>query len=78
MLATSDPGINVCGASETGYMSPLSVLPMPGQTNNITTCIHYGSSVCDYEIDGMASNCGDYFVYYLTDVTYCTGRYCGQ
>ena len=43
-----------------------------------TINFQWNGKVADRSREAKVIHCGDYYVYYLTDLTACRGTYCGQ
>ena len=75
-LATSAPGINLCGTQSTGWLS--TALPASGATANGTVCFAWSSNTCNWNAAVLTTNCGSFYVYYLLAPPVCNARYCTQ
>jgi hypothetical protein len=68
---------NICGANYPGWWN--GTLPMTtGATNVGNMCFYDGRSTCTNSLSPIiATNCGDYYVFYLPETPCCTSyRYC--
>ena len=75
-IPESSPGDNHCGTSATGWLSgthPTST----GESLDVKFCFHSSNGDdCKFYQPGKITNCGEFFVYYLKDTSYCALRYC--
>ena len=75
-ISTSPPGTNQCQTHAPGWLN-FNMPSSSGSTTSGTACFHWTSSNCQWSVDGVqATNCGDYYVYYLKPAPACSLRYC--
>jgi hypothetical protein len=77
-LITSPVNVNLCGYDYPGWFNG----SLPTTVGGITTgmvCVNYIGYICyiPYSVASvLATNCGSYYVFYLTPMPACFSRYC--
>ena len=77
-LITSPVTIYSCGTDYPGWFNG-SLPTTAGATTSGFVCINYIGYICyiPYSITSiLATNCGSFYVFYLTPMTACSTRYC--
>ena len=73
-LASSNPGTGRCGSQYPGYL--IDTHPVrTGEKKTASVCYNYYGG-CNWQSSISITNCGDYFVYYLSASPSCSARYC--
>ena len=51
-----------------------------GKSKNVDFCFNWANKICHTKTQGRVTNCGEYFVYFLTDTSRQGGnfRYCAE
>ena len=75
-MPTSCPPYNRCGTSATGWLNGGHPTLADGQVSR-QVCFHWTASCCEWSTNINVTNCGSYYVYYLSGTPVCTLRYCG-
>jgi len=76
-MPTKAPPTSACGTHATGWINGTDPTVNDGAVAR-TVCFHWNGNVCNWSEPAMVRNCGDYFVYFLKNVSWgCSGRYCG-
>ena len=74
-------GFGHCGTWCPGYLPSGSHPQTPGElVNNVTVCFNCDGDICNYKYFNAVKirHCGDYFVYYLTQLYGQNYRYCTE
>ena len=68
---------NHCNAQAAGWLNGTHPT-LIGQTVQREVCFHDSndSDICAWSTDIQVRNCGEYFLYKLVDLPYCSSRYC--
>jgi len=78
MMPESSPGHDHCGTSLSGWLQGThpTDINVPKQAK---VCFHYWRTgdECYESQNILVNNCGDYYVYYLPEISWCELRYCG-
>ena len=73
-LASSNPGAGQCGSQYPGYLTDTHPA-RTGEKKTATVCYSYYGT-CNWQTSISITNCGNYFVYYLSSPGTCNLRYC--
>ena len=76
MMPESYPGLNKCGSGYPGWLQGSHPQGF-NETKDVTACFPGSNTECYNSMDIKITNCGDFYVYYLPEVSYCEDRYCG-
>lgn len=78
MMPEWAPDTYQCSTHAPGWLDGAHPRGM-GDSDTIRTCWHWSSNTCLWENETPVTNCGDYYVYYLTTLPFaCNGVYCGE
>ena len=66
-----------CNTFATGWLNGTHP-SIPHEVVSRTICFHTTGDSCDYTTDVKIRNCGEYFLYYLSEVPICDLRYCSE
>jgi hypothetical protein len=76
-IPTSQVAMYRCGTNAAGWYS--GAMPsVPSTTENGTVCFAWSGGSCQYTHDIRVTNCGSYYVYYLSAPTSGGMRYCTE
>ena len=75
-LPTSCPPYNRCGTHAPAWLNGGHPTVADGQVSR-QVCFHWTSSCCDWSTNINVTNCGSYYLYYLSGTPACRLRYCG-
>lgn len=77
IIPTSAVPDNRCGTHAAGWYS--SEMPTNSFTTvNGTVCFSWSGNTCNWRSNIQVTNCGSYYVYYLTTPSVCQLRYCTE
>nr|XP_058960212.1 uromodulin-like [Pocillopora verrucosa] len=74
-MPTSCPPKHRCNTHASGWLNGTHPTVADGQVTR-TVCFHWGSDCCNWSNSVKVTNCGDYYVYYITGTPTCSLRYC--
>ena len=66
-----------CDTHFTGWLNGSHPI-VPDETVKRSVCFNSGSENCRYLTEIQIRNCGEYFLYYLTEAPFCSLRYCSK
>mgnify|MGYP002630613163 CR=1 FL=1 len=75
MLPTVAPPKDRCGTQATGWMQGSHPSVQDGKVAR-KACFHWGGNTCNWNSSIQVINCGEYYVYNLTNSPVCNLRYC--
>ena len=68
---------SACGTHATGWLNGAQPTVQEGAVDR-QICFNWSGNQCNWSEPAKVRNCGDFFVYYLKNVSWgCHGRYCG-
>ena len=74
-MPTSCPPKHRCNTHASGWLNGTHPTVADGQVTR-TVCFHWGSDCCNWSNSVKVTNCGGYYVYYITSTPACSLRYC--
>ena len=76
-MPNTAPPTYACGTHASGWMNGAYPTVQEGAVAR-TICFHWSGNTCNWQEPAQVRNCGNFYVFFLKNVSWgCSGRYCG-